>query len=72
MLIYLSKSYHKSYINHVCFRTVPQDTLALGEVYTWVIVSSVNVMATLTPATQRLASARYEALLLYNFVIAPC
>lgn len=38
------------------------DILALEEVYTWVTVNSVNAMATLTPATLRLASARYEAL----------
>lgn len=45
----------------VCFRTVPLDTLAPEEVYTWVTVSSVNVTGTRTPATQRQASARYKA-----------
>lgn len=39
-------------------RTVPLDTLVPVEVYTWVTVSSVNVTATLSPATQRQASAR--------------
>lgn len=52
----LSKSHN------VSLRTVHLDILALEEVYTWATVSSVSAMATLTPATLRLASARYEAL----------
>lgn len=49
-------------LHNVSFRTVHLDILALEEVYTWVTVSSVNVTATLTLATLRLASARYEGL----------
>lgn len=48
--------------NDVTCRTVLLDILAPEEDYTWVTASSVNVTATLTPATLRLASARYEAL----------
>ena len=48
--------------NHNAFRTVHLDILAQQEVCTWATVSSVSATATLTPATPRLASARYEAL----------
>lgn len=60
LLILNDESLSKSH--RVSLRTVHLDILALEEVYTWATVSSVNATATLTPATLRLAYARYEAL----------
>lgn len=42
------------------FRTVHLDTLAQVGACTWATASHVNVTATLTPVTQKPASARYE------------